>query len=636
MTNITRINRRDIPDIPIGDYGQPLRAPDHVVAHQLIVDTLVDLDSRPNIPGPPGPPGPVGPSVLIVGHFARDPADLPPDGLILADWDGLGVPPNDIQMEIGYGLIYDGTGDLWVFVGQDLVVAGWIDVGLIVGPQGDKGETGDTGPQGPQGMPGDPGARGDVGPEGPAGPQGVEGPIGATGPVGPVGPGGPEGIAGPIGPEGPEGPQGIAGQSTVVVGHFANQDPAELPPTGLIPIDWDGPGQPAIPVQLVQGMSLLHDPSGDLWSFVGINATPAGWVNVGHVVGPEGPTGPQGPTGQTGVQGPPGTTGPAGPQGPQGPTGTQGPTGGQGPVGPEGPAGPGVPAGGVTGEVLTKTSGTNFATNWQAVTDASKLPLTGGALTGPLIIGAPTVAGVAPARLELWNGDTNSGVDNKPQIRLSYRGTNQYSHWIRTRHFGGAPGGNAIDFFTSDGVAGGVFPGNALLGLTVENRRAYVGSAYQAPVADHEVAPKRYVDERVGTAGASGRFSRFLPITQLHYYRLAQDFPTGVSLRVYFSATHNGGAQIVELLVNFRAGSTLAGMNTMQVVGNIVAGTKVFERVQISNTPAYSLYVDPMFGHVSVPMQMGVEVIDISSGRAFPGDLSDNGYIGTTYGSIAV
>jgi hypothetical protein len=36
----------------------------------------------------------------------------------------------------------------------------------------------------------------------------------------------------------------------------------------------------------------------------------------------------------------------------------------KGPAGPAGAAGPGVPAGGTTGQILTKTSGTDYATRW--------------------------------------------------------------------------------------------------------------------------------------------------------------------------------------------------------------------------------------------------------------------------------
>jgi hypothetical protein len=44
--------------------------------------------------------------------------------------------------------------------------------------------------------------------------------------------------------------------------------------------------------------------------------------------------------------------------------GAQGPAGPTGPTGATGPAGPGVPVGGTTGQVLAKTSGTDYATAW--------------------------------------------------------------------------------------------------------------------------------------------------------------------------------------------------------------------------------------------------------------------------------
>ena len=111
--------------------------------------------------------------------------------------------------------------------------------------------------------------------------------------------------------------------------------------------------------------------------------------------GSTGATGPQGPTGATGSQGPAGaaatiavgttTTGAAGssatvsnsgtssaavfnftiPQGIQGATGATGSQGPQGATGSQGPAGQGVPTGGATGQVLAKTSATDYATAWQ-------------------------------------------------------------------------------------------------------------------------------------------------------------------------------------------------------------------------------------------------------------------------------
>ena len=61
-------------------------------------------------------------------------------------------------------------------------------------------------------------------------------------------------------------------------------------------------------------------------------------LNLGHVVGAQGPQGETGPAGPQCEQGPKGDTGPQGPQGdpgPQGPQGIQGETGPAGPTGPE-------------------------------------------------------------------------------------------------------------------------------------------------------------------------------------------------------------------------------------------------------------------------------------------------------------
>ena len=69
-----------------------------------------------------------------------------------------------------------------------------------------------------------------------------------------------------------------------------------------------------------------------------------------------GEPGPQGPQGETGA-----ASTVAGPQGPQGETGPQGP---QGETGATGATGQGVPVGGYTGQVLAKSSDSNFATNW--------------------------------------------------------------------------------------------------------------------------------------------------------------------------------------------------------------------------------------------------------------------------------
>jgi hypothetical protein len=137
---------------------------------------------------------------------------------------------------------------------------------------------------------------------------------------------GEQGEVGPVGPPGPPGPQGAA--STV--------PGPQGPPGAQGPIGVTGATGPAGP----QG------PEGD----------------PSTVPGPPGPQGIQGPPGVAGPVGPEGPQGDTGPQGLQGPQGTAGPTG---PAGPAGPAGPGVPTGGTTGQVLTKTTTADYATNWQ-------------------------------------------------------------------------------------------------------------------------------------------------------------------------------------------------------------------------------------------------------------------------------
>lgn len=96
--------------------------------------------------------------------------------------------------------------------------------------------------------------------------------------------------------------------------------------------------------------------------------------------GATGATGPQGPQGERGLQGPQGERGPQGPQGEQGPQGQTGATGPQGPQGPtgatgatgpqgeQGPAGEGVPTGGTAGQLLMKSSSTDYDTEWSSIT----------------------------------------------------------------------------------------------------------------------------------------------------------------------------------------------------------------------------------------------------------------------------
>jgi hypothetical protein len=224
-----------------------------------------------------------------------------------------------------------------------------------------------------------------VGPQGAAGAQGPAGPQGATGPAGPAGAAGPQG---PQGVQGPAGADGADGTSVRLLGSVANF--ASLP---------GGAVQGDLWITINTGDGWVSNGAGG-WSNVGPIQGPAGAAGSPGATGPQGDVGPAGPQGLQGIQGPAGAagspgatgpqgdvgpagpagptgaTGPAGPQGEQGPagaagaTGATGPQGDVGPAGPAGPtgatgpAGPGVPTGGAAGQMLAKTSVTDFATSW--------------------------------------------------------------------------------------------------------------------------------------------------------------------------------------------------------------------------------------------------------------------------------
>ena len=273
----------------------------------------------------------------------------------------------------------DDTKVFWVWDGS-----AWDNLGTLAGPQGPAGPTGATGatgPQGPQGI------QGDTGPTGPTGPQGPQGIQGETGPAGPAGPIGPQGPAGPTGPTGPAGADGADGTGFVIKGTVATEgdlssittpavgDAYQVTATGDIHV-WSGAAWVNLgPIQGPQGDAGPTGPDGDsayeLAVAGGFVGTESQWL--ASLVGPQGPAGPTGPQGDTGATGPTGPEGPQGPQGDTGPTGATGPqgdTGPAGPTGPQGPAGQGVPVGGTTGQVLQKTSGTDYDADWETLSTA--------------------------------------------------------------------------------------------------------------------------------------------------------------------------------------------------------------------------------------------------------------------------
>jgi hypothetical protein len=128
----------------------------------------------------------------------------------------------------------------------------------------------------------------------------------------------------------------------------------------------DFPNSPTLNQEFTAG-SRTWKWTGVVWEFLGAGSS--------GPTGPTGSTGPAGPMGPTGSTGPTGPTGAdstvTGPTGPTGPTGSTGPTGADstvtgptGPTGAQGELGPGVPVGGATGQVLAKSSSTDYDTGW--------------------------------------------------------------------------------------------------------------------------------------------------------------------------------------------------------------------------------------------------------------------------------
>ena len=216
------------------------------------------------------------------------------------------------------------------------------------------GLTGPTGPAGPTGLAGATGATGPTGPTGatgPAGPTGPTGPAGSDGDDGATGPAGPAGATGPAGPTGVTGATGAAGVGVPAggsTGQVLTKTSSADYATAWTTVS--GVGGFELIVREVDG-----DPDAPVTELVFPNGTVAIVGGVATITGLTGPAGPAGPTG------PAGATGATGPQGPAGDTGPAGPTG---PTGATGAAGPGVPTGGTTGQVLAKSSGTDYATNW--------------------------------------------------------------------------------------------------------------------------------------------------------------------------------------------------------------------------------------------------------------------------------
>ena len=235
--------------------------------------------------------------------------------------------PNAITVTIG-GLISRGVRAVAVTEGGRLVFTltdgSTVDVGSVVGPQGEKGSTGaqgpkgDTGAQGPKGETGAQGPKGDTGAQGPKGEAGERGPKGETGAQGPKGDTGEQGPKGETGAQGPkgetgergpkgetgaQGPKGDTGAGFLVKGYYATASVLEASVQNPMAGDAYGVG--------------ASEPY-DIYIFDGVTES---WINNGPLQGARGEKGDKGEPGEAGTPGRDGADGTDGQNGEPGQNG---------------------------------------------------------------------------------------------------------------------------------------------------------------------------------------------------------------------------------------------------------------------------------------------------------------------------
>lgn len=343
------------------------------------------------------------------------------------------------------------------------------------GPTGFTGSTGSTGYTGSTGATGSTGPTGSIGPTGSTGVTGTDGATGATGstgstgstgytgPTGATGSTGNTGSTGATGPTGTTGPTGyfsgivvqdilpdnnitwnigatgmrfqsiycqelFTASSSVYIGSAVLTSsgsqivlPSGSTIGGINPGSIKVVGTLASPAQLASQTTASQGDGyviqSDLWVATVDNPTyPAGWSNVGPIVGPTGLNGSTGPTGVHGQATNTGATGTTGPFGSTGPTGIPGPTGlgGQasntgatGPLGPTGSVGPqGVPG-------TATLTGATGPTGWTGATGPQGIPgeATNTGSTGPTgMPGAYTVITETSTGINISSGLSVQGA----------------------------------------------------------------------------------------------------------------------------------------------------------------------------------------------------------------------------------
>lgn len=142
------------------------------------------------------------------------------------------------------------------------------------------------------------------------------------------------------------------------------------------------------------------------------------------------------------------------------------------------------------GDTAGLTIGTDYGSGGAPIRFYTK-GLVGGTSNVRLMIDGSGKVGVGMgtntpiSTLHLGGGDAQ-GTFAAATVALGYSSSGGYSHFIHTRHNGSTSANNAIDFYTSDGTAGGVYPTNAVHNLTMLAGNVGIGTT--GPTSKLEVA----------------------------------------------------------------------------------------------------------------------------------------------------
>ena len=195
-------------------------------------------------------------------------------------------------------------------------------------------------------------------------------------------------------------------------------------------------------------------------------------------------------------------------------------------------------------QIFVYTTGANYKVGDYIVYNESFYRVTTAISNAPALLNFGSVLSTTK---ELLNGSSNAGAGKDFQLSFGYNGSNTFRHYLKTRHNGNSVTGNGYEFFISDGtVAGGI--ATALPVFYTNGIGVFTGgwgSAYVAPTGDTQFAPKKYVDDKLGTQGglstgpsvASGRYV---------FARLViGDYQKGRVSGTVFKQFSNGGGQLV-------------------------------------------------------------------------------------------